>query len=117
MGQNIRPHDPKSPAGPPAGGGGPPSMVDVTMGVSWQQTPSDPLTVDVAVTLSHQGTGINLRYQWGDGTSQTIPSAAGGASHTYPQPGQFIVTVSQASPPVPGYNLTESKTVTVTAGL
>ena len=48
-----------------------------------------------SVTFTAGATGTGVQYQWrfGDGTADTPWSAAGSVSHTYAQPGTYVVTL------------------------
>ncbi|HEX6019325.1 MAG TPA: galactose oxidase-like domain-containing protein, partial [Burkholderiaceae bacterium] len=55
-----------------------------------------PTLADGSATFSATATGFNPRYKWnfGDGSPETVWSSSGNASHTYTQPGLFNVTLT-----------------------
>jgi hypothetical protein len=108
VGDNIRPHDPKSPSSPAATT----SPETMTFGVS-HQTAGD--TVQVVVTLSDQVPDSQVTYDWGDGTTETTTEME--ASHTYAVTGtNYAVVVSVAPPADSGYTVEGDQTVEVPIG-
>ena len=71
------------------GGGGAPLEFDMV-------TVPSPLQSNGSASYTASATGTNVRYKWnfGDGTAETAWSTSASVSHTFTQPGTFLVTVT-----------------------